>query len=267
MINENPDPSEPSAGREDRVPLLRLEKYLLNELSSEERAGLEREAARDPRLASSLTQMREARSTLDWQALRGRLEPLAPVLVAKRAAPSSIFSGLGKRLDAWFPNPAVPKLAWAGAFGVLLLTLPTVLVPLKSDSGFRAKGHSLAEVVLEIEGSRLAPGQKRNVQAGEILGFSYRSVKPLYTRIWYQEDGGIPSLFDGRSDSSIFWPASSGWSPAPQRIRLEGDWKVQRVIILASPDKFTSEEARRIILGESKPRKPAGLFTYDLVRP
>jgi hypothetical protein len=39
------------------------------------------------------------------------------------------------------------------------------------------------------------------------------------------------------------------------------------VIILASPDPIPSGDARRIILGESKPGKQAGLFTYELLRP
>jgi hypothetical protein len=266
MRNRTPDPKDPAAGGKDRISLLRLEKYLRNELSPEARAGLERDAARDARMASALAEMRETQSSLDWQALRGRLEAPAP-RSEPAAAPTAFFSGLAKRLEAWLPNPTGPKLAWAGALAALLLLLPAVLVPIRSDSGFRTKGHANAEVVLEIDGSRLAPGQKRKVRNGDVLGFSYRSAKPVYARIWYQEDGGAPSLFDGRSDSSIFWPASSGWSPAPQRIRLEGDWKVQRVIILASPDPIPSGDARRIILGESKPGKQAGLFTYELLRP
>jgi hypothetical protein len=250
--------NEPSAAREDRIPMLRLEKYLLNELPPEERARLEEDAARNPRLASSLAEMRESRSALDWQALRGRMEAPAPSL--------SIFQRLGNRWEAWLPAPG-PKLAWAGAFALLLLLAPAALIPFKGDSGFRAKGHSNPEVVLEIGGSRLAPGERQNVQTGDILGFSYRSIKPLYTQIWYREDGGAPSLFDGRSDSSLFWPASAGWTPAPQRIRLEGEWKIQRVIILASPGRIAPEDARRMVLGELKPKKPAGLFTYDLIRP
>jgi hypothetical protein len=266
MMNQHPDPDQPAAVRDDRISLLRLEKYLLNELSSEERAGMERAVAENPRLASSLAEMQETNSTLDWQGLRSRLEVPAPATVAKPSA-ASFIPDFRKRLDAWLPNPTQPKLAWAGAFAVLFLLIPAILLPIKSGFEIRAKGGSHAEVVLEIGGSRLAPGQMQNVQAGDILGFSYRSANPIYTQIWYREDGGEPNLFDGRSDSNLFWPASSGWSTAPQRIRLDGDWKVQRIVILASPEKIAAEDARRIILGDLKPKKQAGVFTYDLVRP
>jgi hypothetical protein len=265
MKKENPD--ESATGREARVSLLRLEKYLLDELTPEERETLEREAARNPRLASSLAEARETRSALDWRGLRARLGPPDPVAVAQSAGLLAFVSRLGKRLEALLPNPTGPKLAWAGAFAALFLLVPAVLLPLKSDSGIRAKGHSRAEVVLEVGGSRLSPGQRRHVQAGDILGFSYRSLKPLYTQIWYREDGGVPSLFDGRAESSLFWPASTGWSPAPQRIRLEGDWKIQSVIIVTSHEKISSQDARKIILGEMKPDGYTEISTYDLMRP
>jgi hypothetical protein len=265
MNKENP--SEPATGREERISLLRLEKYLRDELPPGERAKLERDAAQNPLLASSLAEMRETRSALDWRRLRGRLASPDPVAAAQPAGLLAFFSRLGKRMEAWLPNPTGPKLAWAGAFALLFLLVPAVLFPLKSDSGIRAKGHAHAEVVLEIGGSRLSPGQKRNVQTGDILGFSYRSIKPIYTQIWYREDGGAPNLFDGRAESSLFWPASTGWSPAPQRIRLEGDWKNQSVIIVTSREKITAEDARRIILGEMKPNGHTELLTYDLMHP
>lgn len=273
MMKGDRNRDEGSADRDARIPMLRLEKYLLDELPSGEKAGLEAEAARDPRLAAALAEMRETRSNLDWLGLRGSLEsrsPAAAAGAAHRSGPARVRSSLRglweRRNDGW-GGLGRPKLAWAGAFAVLLLLAPAALAPFKGDSGFRAKGHARAEVVLEIDGAKVVPGGTRSVKDGAVLGFSYRSLKPLYTQIWYREDGGAPSLFDGRSDSSLYWPASSGWTPAPQRIRLEGQWKAQRVIILASPDRIGPEDARKMILGEMKPGKRAGLFTYDLLRP
>lgn len=261
-----PDRSDSGSPLRPGTPIsnLRVERYLLGEMDGEERNLFERDASADPLLAASLLRARETSSPLEWDRLRRRL-PL-PTAAAGTATRSD---AIARWIKARFIAPSRSALAWGGALAALLLLIP--ILDLRAirpgEDGMRAKGGARPEILLEIQGEKLAPGQRRAVQSGDIIGFFYRSSKPLYTQIWYVEDLGSPALFDGRPDSSLFWPATSAWISAPQRIRLEGEWKSQKVMILASREILRAQDAQRILRGREKAAGGAELFTYDLYQP
>jgi hypothetical protein len=246
----------------NRISLLRIQRYLIDDLPSDERVSLEYEIRQNPELAEYLEEIKSSKSALEWPTLRSQLSELPPLNHGE-----SFLAKLRNYIVYLLPEPTPARLSWAGAFAVLFLLLPAVFLKIQPDSGFRAKGNSHTEIILEVGGHRMTKGQKRHVNSGEILTFSYRSVKPIFTQIWYQEDGGSASLFDGSDDISLLWPASSNWAKPVQRIRLEGNWKVQRVLILVSLEKITGDEARKLITGERKPKKDSEVFTYDLLQP
>jgi hypothetical protein len=265
------DHREPRSHGNASVPVsfLRMEKHLLGEDSPRERAALEQELAADPERAAYFRKMRETRNPLDWSRLSARLHP-AP---ARRGAAEdggkrgSLAETAAGWLDALLSFPSRSAMAWSAAFAVLLLVLPVSWMATHQESGLRSKGSAAPEISLEIGGTRLAPGQTRHVTTGEILTFAYRSVKPLYAQIWYSEDDGAPVHFEGKDETSLFWTPSSAWQTAPQRIRLEGDWRTQRILILASPKPVSGDEARRILTGNAEPGKGASILTFDLVQP
>jgi hypothetical protein len=266
--------------REPRIPdnpgpvsFLRMEKLLLGEASPRERAALERELAANPARASYFRKMRETRNPMDWSRLEARLDPVPARTAAahdrcKEPKRRSFAETSAAWLNSVLPFPSRPAMGWSMAFAALLLVLPVSWMSLRQEeSGLRFKGAAVPEISLEVGGTRIAPGQTRHVTSGEILTFAYRSVKPLYAQVWYSEDDGAPVHFEGKDETSLFWSPASAWQTAPQRIRLEGNWRTQRILILASPKPVSGEDARRILTGNAKPGKGASILTFDLVQP
>jgi hypothetical protein len=241
-----------------RVSLLHLEKYLLNELSPEERLDVESQAAQDGAVGEYLARMKTEVSPLTWSKVRMQAQERRGVEV------SDFFSAAMRRLSSLFSGPARPLLAWGGVMALLLVLVP---VSLHRGGGLRAKGSGQAEVSLQVDGAAVAPGREAHVQSGGILTFSYRSVFPLFAQIWYLEDGGAPSAFEGKGDVSLSWPASSSWTLAQQRIRLEGDWKAQRVIVVTSRNPLSRDEGLKLLSGASKPGKGERMFSFNLLQP
>ncbi|MDB5047214.1 MAG: hypothetical protein JWO30_285 [Fibrobacteres bacterium] len=254
ISTENGNPRRP-------ISFLKMEKAILGEATAQERVQLERELARDDGLNEYFAEMKATRSSRDWPHLRR----LLPASVSREA-------GLGTTLAGWLetllPRPSRSVMAWSAAFAmVLLLVLPVTWVRMQEESGLRSKGGSRPEVNVEVGGVRLAPGQSLHVKNGDILTFSYRSAKPFYSQIWYAEDSGVPSHFEGKEEASLYWPPASSWKKAPQRIRLEGNWKVQRILILASPESAPGADVGRVLSGQEKPKQGSYLFTFDLLQP
>lgn len=250
------------------VSFLRMEKLLLGEASPRERAALEQELAADPARAAYFRKMRETRIPMDWDHLCAKLNP-SPRRVA--AADGRKRGPFAKPIAAWLnsilPFPSRSAMALTAAFAALLVALPVSWMAAHREPTLRFKGAAAPEISIEVAGTRVAPGQTRHVTPGEILTFAYRSVKPLYAQIWYSEDDGAPVRFEGKDETSLFWSPASAWQTAPQRIRLEGDWRTQRIFILASPKPVSGEDARRILTGNAKPGKGASILTFDLVQP
>ncbi|GEM_PF-4062369 len=259
-----PDTEQPggSESPKARISLLTVEKQLLGELSPKQSAALEKDIRSNPGLAAYVEDLKRSESPLDWTQVRSRLGQREPL-----KTPDSFLAVLTSRLDSLFPKPTHPKLAWAGIFGLLCVFLVPALISPKRVLEFRSKGSGRPEIVLEVSDAKMLPGESGNVKSGDVMTFTYRSVKPLYTQIWYTEDGGAPSLFDGRKDNSLFWPASSSWEKAPQRIVLEGNWKRQHIVVLASPTAISMDRADRILSGSEKSHEPITVFTYELLQP
>ncbi|MEO6096432.1 MAG: hypothetical protein ABIW76_12315 [Fibrobacteria bacterium] len=290
---EQRDPRSPD-NASGPLSFLRMEKFLLGEASPRERAVLEQELSADPKRAVYFRKMRETRNPMNWSRLSARLH-IDPATIAageRRDVGSEAERNESKerreRMDrklqnvhargsfpetaaAWLnsilPFPSRSAMAWSVAIAVVLVVLPVSWMATHRESALRFKGSAIPEISLEIGGSRIAPGQTRHVTTGEILTFAYRSGKPLYAQIWYSEDNGSPVHFEGKDETSLFWTPASAWQTAPQRIRLEGDWRTQRILILASPKPVSGEDARRILTGNAKPGKGESILTFDLVQP
>lgn len=259
-----PDTERPGGAEASkaRISLFSLEKQLLGELSPKQSAALGNEVRTNPELSAYIENLKRRESPLDWIRVQRRLDQRESLKES-----DSFLAVMARRLDALFPKPTHPKLAWAGVLGLLFIFLvPALLFP-KRVAELRSKGGGRPEIVLEAGDAKMLPGESGNVESGDVMIFSYRSNKPIYTQIWYTEDGGKPSVFEGRKDNSLFWPATSGWSKAPQRIVLEGNWKRQRIVVLASPNAIPMDRADRILSGSEKSHKHVDVFTYELMQP
>lgn len=257
--NERPGGAE---AHKARISLFCLEKHLLGELSPNQSAELENEVLNNPGLSAYIENLKRRESPLDWIRVQRRLDQRESLKES-----DSFLAVLARRLDALFPKPTHPKLAWAGIFGLLFFFLVPALISPKRVAELRSKGGGRPEIVLDVGGAKILPGDTGNVKSGDVMTFSYRSNKPIYIQTWYTEDGGTPSVFDGRKDNSLFWPASSAWANAPQRIVLEGKWKRQRIVVLASPNAIPMDRADRILSGSEKPHEHVDVFTYELMQP
>jgi hypothetical protein len=257
MIGD-PENSMPSGAGSPRVSFLRMEKYQLGELTAEQRLQVEREVRENANAATYARAMKETQGTLSWLRLRKSL--------AAENGPGFLAS-LWARLDAVLPRPSRAALAWGGALCMLLLILPVSMISRTGGTGLRAKGSSRPEITLEVGDHALSAGQSGHARPGDILTFSYRSAKPLFVQVWYVEDGGSPNAFEGKAETALSWPASSKWQKARQRIMLDGNWKTERVLIVASPERISAEQARRLVFGSDKPKGGVEVFAYDLLQP
>ncbi|HKP94117.1 MAG TPA: hypothetical protein VJ385_00030 [Fibrobacteria bacterium] len=264
MTSGNAGPLK-NEGRNGRISFLRLEKYLLNELSPGQRMGLEAEAKTDDELSGYIRDMRKIKTPFNWLRLYSRL--MGPQPASGRSNPRPLFTSLSEWVSCLLPKPSRSVLAWGGSLAVVLLVVPVLFLSSRTAFELRSKGASRPDIALEVSGARIAAWGKCHVKPGDILTFSYRSAKPLFTQIWYMEDSGTPSLFEGRADASLNWEPTSGWRTAPQRIRLEGNWKLQRVVILASRKAISEGAASRIVSGDMKSTGDVDVFSYDLIQP
>jgi hypothetical protein len=246
----------------NKISNLRAERYLLGELTAADQLSFELEIRENPELSAYISELKGISSRLNWEQIRNQL----PVENVVNQPNSESFSMI-KWLDRFLPKTSGPVLRWGGALAMVLLLTPFLWQFNSETFGLRSKGKASPEIKLEIGGKQLEAGQRQSAFSGDIMTFSYRSSKPIYTQIWYVEDLGTLSLFDGRTDSSLFWPATSSWKHAPQRIRLEGDWKSQKVIIITSQKPIHLEDAQRILKGDQKENGHTEIFTYELYQP
>jgi hypothetical protein len=119
---------------------------------------------------------------------------------------------------------------------------------------------------LEIAGARVPVGARSAAKSGDVLEFVYRSAKPLYAQVWYIEDDGVPSRFEGKDDAGLYWPSTSAWVKAPQRIRLDGQWKAQRIVVLASSKSIPDDDVQPILSGRKRPGPGIHLYTFNLAQ-
>lgn len=255
----NPNPSGDGS---NRIPFLRLEKYLLDEVSLRQKKQVEEDASKNPDIAASLSDLPKMKSALGWQQIKNQLPPSIPE-TDNRTLVEIVKHRLGEKIRV----PSKPMMAWAGALVLLVVMAPILISQYVGSPDIRFKGKNHPEIILEVDGQPIPHGKTRSVAPGGVLSFSYRTPNPLFIQVWYSDDGGPPELFAGKEDANLSWAASSSWQKPPQRIRLEGNWKDQRVMILSSTKMIPMEEARRIILDEAKPKAGAEVFTYYLKQP
>lgn len=252
-----------------RPSFLKSEKYLLNELSEAEKKDFEKQLENDPEAQAHLNNLATTQSKLSWNEMKQKiaLSSEAETVSRKRVQKQVHSTSLPDKLQSLFDKAFSPRLALAGSFILLLTLLPIFYLTTQPENGFRSKGRGIPEVILAIHNQNLVSGKSVSAITGDVLTFSYRSTKPLYTQIWYSEDKSAPQLFDGRKDSSILWPASSSWAIPSQRIQLEGNWKTQQVYIVTSLSKLTNEKAKQFLLLEEKPSSEIHIFSYTLNQP
>jgi hypothetical protein len=259
-----PDRREPAPGRGERPSFLSLEKAMLGETDAAEAARIEARLASDPEWAAQWRAAARLRSPLAWERVRQRLRDPA----SRSPQPPGAWPRLAAYLDAVLPRFPRPVLAAAAAcLALALLVLPFAGRIDRAPDGFRMKGSGRPEVALEVDGARIPPNRGTVAGPGAVLTFSYRSPKPLFAQIWYVEDGGTPRRFDGKGDDNLYWPARGGWTRAPQRVELEGSWKVQRVFIVASPSSLREADAQGFVSGRARAPKDVFVFAYTLEHP
>lgn len=242
-------------GGKERVSLHELDKYLQGELPAEQARAIEALERSDARVREYLEGMRRLDPPLAWNSLRDRAEA-----EALRRQPGAL-----DRIKGWLaPNP---RLGLALLMVLAVSIVPFLYGPGTEGNGLRAKGGKGAEIVLTVDGEEIASGKSATAASGSLIGFSYRSITPLHVQGWFIEDEGAPEPFSGPDGRSLVWPAVSAWTPAPQRIRLEGQWKRQRILVLASGAPIDSAKARAAAADPGA--GPAGIrtFVFDLIHP
>jgi hypothetical protein len=236
-----------------------MERALLGELGPAEQACFEADMASDPELRRAYREAASRASRLDWEHIRSALPP-----DPKAARPSVRGNGgLWARLDALFPRIPGPIYALSACLLLAAAMLPFLA---GGERGLRAKGSMRPQVALEADGVRVSGQGAFRVGEGAILTFAYRSPGPLRAQIWYSEDGAAPRRFDGKEEEELLWPASPEWGQAPQRIQLEGSWKTERIIILASPRPIPAPRAAALA-ASGRTDGEVSVFTFTLGRP
>jgi hypothetical protein len=242
------------------TPDWKLERYLLGELSSEERARI----AADPTLAARIAELREQ----DAQILAAH-PPEAVAKEVRRRAGATASRQVPRRI-AWIAAPAL-------ASGLALAVV--ALLPRSEPRGFeqelvRSKGLAPAVLIDRRRGSapeleRLADGGR--VQAGDLLQLHYRAAGRRY---------GMIFSIDGRGAITLHHPAAPEAAPEladaplvslPHAFELDDAPGFERFFLITSAEPFRVEpvlERARALSPEARERGalelPPGLEVRSL---
>lgn len=235
-----------------RISLRKIDALLSGELGEEESSRLREEINASPQAKAYVDRQKTLRSTLTWNGIRQAVE------ADKRSGLKGWFRGFSP-----FPIGSIrsrgPGLAFASV-ALALLTLGTAWWKMHDAGGtlagqrFTAKGIRFAEAQLQVGGQGYPAGSLIAAGPGDTLGVTYRSGDTVYVQVWYQEENGDLRAFPGKDPRGFALPPVTAWTPAPQRILLEGEWRRQEVWIVLSPGTLKTERVREAIRsGRSAP--------------
>jgi hypothetical protein len=231
-----------------RISLRQIDALLNGELEPEEASRLREAIEGSPVAKGYLERQQGLRPGPDWERMRLALE-------RRRAGRMGAARDLGL---AWF-RAAMPRVnavhgvrVAMGIAGLAVLILVPALwwAHAPADRGgdrLTAKGSGTAEMRLEIHGRDFAAGTAIPASPGDTLGFTYRSADTLNVQAWYREDDGDTLSFAGRDAAGFALPPVTAWTPAPETIRLEGEWRRQEVWLVLSREPLDAARAREAL--------------------
>ncbi len=232
-----------------RIPLFKIDSLLNGELEEGEARALREQIEASPKAKAYFDHQKTLRSALTWADLRRAVE------ADKRSGLRGWFRYLTR-----FPQGPIrsrwrrPTFA-SGIFALLALAMVwwNVRDPFGTSTGsrFTAKGGPFAEAQLQVRGQAYPAGSLVSAGPGDTLDFMYRSGDTAYAQVWYKEEGGELRSFTGKDPRGFVLPPATAWTPAPQRILLDGAWRRQEVWIVLSPGSLAPEGVRQAISGRA----------------
>lgn len=268
------DGKNPGENPEKTVSLWEIERLLLGEIQGSEAEALHRRIADTPDLKAYMERVQDQgprRTFADFQRLK-RERAAVPQAVDKhkgRNAGSALWewlAGLARPL----PGPRLAYgMAFAALVGVTVYLYPSFHPDQQTavmDGPYQAKGGDDLEILLKVAGEEVETGESQEAQAGDTLAFSYRSPKSRHVSIWYREDGGALMPFADPSHVAAPWDAATRWTPAPQRILLEGSWKHQEVWVVSGARPLSPDEVKALVEGRKGSDKLGKTYLFRLVQ-
>lgn len=252
--------NRPGEGPEEKNSLWRLDRLIDGEITFTDKQDATRSGLDSPLASSYLADPPQMDLDAGWRRLQAGIRARPPDGEAyrnpSRPVSSGWFAWLGRR-----PGIALAALPLVGGLVFLSLTTTT-----DTTQGFRSKGGGKVEVRMKINGKEYAPGASIPAKAGDTAYILYRAPEPAHVSIWYRQDQGETRELEGERPER--WPASLAWKIAPQAALLDGEWREQRVWVLASSDSLTSKESMNILSGREKgPSSHADSFLLHRIAP